>query len=227
MRNRKPSTQELQALYLRWLKGESLRQIARSIGIRHSTLDVWFDQTFGKRATDPVANSLVRSMLEDYPNEPVVQLWAAGFALRGEYEVVQHRSNHSIRQLTNYQCLHEDGLMDIIATSEAELDPDEYILQQEADDGDKRLPLRSLLGLNRPKSGMGKTLRQRFKEVSVVRVDAYVSPVQLSTSTTAGFLRIPLYLLVVQETFRTLLLAYLQVELERVINKQESNQEIV
>lgn len=220
MRNRKPSIQELQALYLRWLRGESLRQIARSIGIRHSTLDVWFDQTFGKKATDPVANSLVRSMLEDYPNEPVVQLWAAGFALRGEYETVQHRSNHSIKQLTNYQCLHEDGLMDIIATSDV-VDPDEYILQQEADDGDKRLPLRSLLGLNRPKSGIGKTLRQRFKEATEGRVEAYVSLSLLLTSTTAGFLRMPLYLLVVQELFRALLLVCLQVQLEKLRAEQE------
>lgn len=124
MRNRKPSNQELQALYLRWLKGESLRAIARSIGVRHSTLDVWFDKTFGKQATDPIANSLVRSMLEDYPNEPVVRLWAAGWAMRGELEKIQHRSNHSIKQLTNYQCLHEDNLMDIIASSEdAVIDP--------------------------------------------------------------------------------------------------------
>lgn len=205
MRNRKPSTKELQALYLRWLQGESLRQIARSIGVRHSTLDVWFDSTFGKKATDPIANSLVRSMLEDYPNEPVVRLWAAGFALRGEYEVVQHRSNHSIRQLTNYQCLHEDGLMDIIATSDIEVDPDEYILQQEAKDGHKRLPLRSLLGLNRPKSGMGKTLRQRFKEASEGGgITCTISQPSL-TKTTAGFLRLPLYQLVVEVAFWVLL----------------------
>ena len=171
MRNRKPSTQELQALYLRWLKGESLRAIARSIGVRHSTLDVWFDKTFGKKATDPVANSLVRSMLEDYPTEPVVRLWAAGWAMRGELEKIQHRSNHSIKQLTNYQCLHEDNLMDVIASYE----------------------------------------------------DAVVDPWS-ATERGLDFLRLPLFLMVTQETFRGLLLAHLKVALERARESQETQE---
>lgn len=124
MKTKKPSLVQLQALYLRWLKGESLRQIARSIGVRHGTVDVWFDSTFGKQATDPTANSLVRSMLEDYPDDPVVLLWAAGWAKKGQLETLQHRSKHSMGQLTKFQCLHDDGLMDVLATSnDAEADP--------------------------------------------------------------------------------------------------------
>lgn len=124
MKAKKPSLEQLQALYLRWLKGESLRQIARSIGVRHGTVDVWFDTTFGKQATDPTANSLVRSLLEDYPNDPVVLLWAAGWSKKGQLETLQHRSRHSIGQLTKFQCLHDDGLMDVLATSEdIEADP--------------------------------------------------------------------------------------------------------
>lgn len=102
-----------------------------------------------------------------------MRLWAAGWAMRGELEKIQHRSNHSIKQLTNYQCLHEDNLMDIIASSE----------------------------------------------------DVVVDPWS-ATERGLDFLRLPLFLMVAQETFRALLLAHLKVALERARENQETSQEI-
>lgn len=111
---------EVEKLYLRWLKGEPLRKIASSIGVRHQALDYWFKKTYGFQSTNLQANSLVRSLFQDYPNSVEVRLWAAGWAKRGEKENHYHRSNHNIKQLTNYQVLDDPALMDFLACDEPE-----------------------------------------------------------------------------------------------------------
>lgn len=123
----------LDKYYLRWLKGEPLRAIARSEGIRHQKIDYWFRKVYGKQSTNLVANSLVRSMLKDYPNSPEVLLWVTGWANKGLKETDYHRSNHSISQLTQFQTMEDPLLMDIIAVGSEPENQDSF--------GFLRLPL--------------------------------------------------------------------------------------
>lgn len=114
----KPTTTELRQMYTQWLKGESLRQIARKHGVMHGTVHQWFRKEFGDKACNLVATSLVRSLLEDYEDSQDVLSWALQLVDSQVIETTQHRSKHSINMLTNYQTLDETELWDTIAVYE-------------------------------------------------------------------------------------------------------------
>lgn len=115
---KRPNDLGLLALYVRWLKGESLRDVARTVGVRHGTLHQWFGKAFGKKATSLKAMSLVRSVLEDYPRDEELLVWVMEVLAKNELETIQHRSNHSLCMLSKYQTLNESELLDLIATYE-------------------------------------------------------------------------------------------------------------
>ncbi|MFB2938395.1 hypothetical protein ACE1B6_24375 [Aerosakkonemataceae cyanobacterium BLCC-F154] len=145
---------EIQEQYLEWLKGKSLRAIARKVGISHSAVQAKFQMLYGRQATDPVATSLVRSLLDDYGcTEEVLSLLPK---LIGVYENTQHRSRHSINQLTRYQTATDDLMMDYL-TEVASVSDDNGVTalfyspddQREAEDKPEplKLPLFLLLSV--------------------------------------------------------------------------------
>lgn len=131
----------ISALYLQWLKGKTLRQLAQECPkrISHGAIAIWFHKAFGADSTNPQAMSLQRSLLEDYPDEPPkevldrakknpavianyhrtrqqVEKWVLrNLDLRAD---TQHRSNHSIGQLTKFQVVHEPEMMEFLAVAE-------------------------------------------------------------------------------------------------------------
>lgn len=113
---------DLTPIYLEWLCGKSLRYLARKMGVEygikltHTSLYLWLNAQFGDKATDPVAMSLQRSLLEDYEGRPeyeTVKAWVLeNLGVRSED---QHRSKHSIKQLTLYQTCPTDEILEYIA----------------------------------------------------------------------------------------------------------------
>lgn len=112
---------ELSELYIAWLKGKSLRAIAANTTYGHSTIHAYFKKEFGTKACNRDAQSLVRSLIEDYPDQPDILEWGLKAATGGLVETQQHRSNHSMNMLSQYQTLDDDELLDTIAfTHDAE-----------------------------------------------------------------------------------------------------------
>ena len=109
---------QLKVYYTMWLRGYSLRRLAKLMGVRHGTVHSRFRKVFGKDATNLKAMSLVRSLLEDYPDDEKLMQWSIQRIVKGELETVQHRSKHSMSMLSQYQTLNESELMDTIAVYE-------------------------------------------------------------------------------------------------------------
>lgn len=108
----KPGRSVLLPLYIEWLGSRSLRAIAGQNGMAHQSLHSWLKEEFGMDATDPVALSLQRSMLEDYPGNPLVQEWVKDhLATRSEK---QHRSEHSLQELTRFQTARDDEILEFM-----------------------------------------------------------------------------------------------------------------
>lgn len=112
------SPDDLELLYVRWLCGESLRTLAASLPadqpMSHNTIKRAFVDAYGPKATNPTATSLARSILADYGHSPEI----VSFALKQaqEPEAVQHRSRHSIRQLSIYQAQQNEVVLDIVSS---------------------------------------------------------------------------------------------------------------
>lgn len=126
----------LSVLYVQWLQGRSLRAIAAETNLGHSTLHAWFKKEFGVRACNRNAQSLVRSVVEDYPDQENVLEWALKASTGGLVEQQQHRSNHSMNMLSQFQTLDDDALWDTIAVADPESEEGLEFL---------RLPLYSLV----------------------------------------------------------------------------------
>ena len=109
---------QVQALYLSWLKGYSLRYLAKTVDpqVSHSTIAAWFVKAYGPDATDVKATSLQRSLLSDYPDDLEVEQWVLNnLQLTGSK---QHRSHHNLDQLTRFQVVRKPELMEYLAISE-------------------------------------------------------------------------------------------------------------
>ena len=111
-----PTLTTLEPYYLRWLAGEPLRTLAQRwtkeqrTKASYSALAAWFAAYYGPGATCPTATSLQRSMLADYPDNPVVLRWVKDH-LRVRSDT-KHRSNHSIKQLTKFQVARTDTILE-------------------------------------------------------------------------------------------------------------------
>lgn len=117
------------ALYMTWLYGATTRDLARQLGCDKNTLISMFTRVFGEDAVNPGAKSLLRSLAEDYPDDPLVEDFirthilvteestgvevtpymcvysdtvVPKYLVRNTY--VTHRSKHSLNQLTRAQC---------------------------------------------------------------------------------------------------------------------------
>lgn len=113
MPSKRPDEPVLKELYLRWLfKKESLRSISVSVGVRHSTISTWFRKAYGKRCTSPKGNSLLRSLLEDYPDSQEVREWARNWHQLGIEEQQNFYSQHNLSQLSRYQWFRDDAAME-------------------------------------------------------------------------------------------------------------------
>ena len=72
---RKPSEvrdNEWAMAYQLWLNGMTLEQIGQKIGLRPRSgrsVSTYLNRYFGEGATNPIANSFIRSMRADYPGE--------------------------------------------------------------------------------------------------------------------------------------------------------------
>lgn len=114
----KVSRDVVERMYLDWLKGATLRDIARAHGgICHSTVQIWFKKTFGQAASSPRALSLYRSLLEDNPGNPEIEAWVIAKAYDPETweSDITHRSMHSMSQLSRFQVVREPKLMEYLA----------------------------------------------------------------------------------------------------------------
>ena len=117
-------------LYIQWLKGASLRELAPSANVSHPILRKYFRAYFGSSATDPTATSMARSLLADYPDDPEMVTYALELAL-GTKEVTKHRSNHNMSQLSKFQVVREPELMDYLVSQEGVNDPWETLEPEE------------------------------------------------------------------------------------------------
>lgn len=88
-----------ETLYYQWLAGLSLRKLAHQYGVSHSTIKNHIQKAYGRDATDPVRNSLVRSLSQDYPDFSV----AYWLRMCHGHETIHHRSGHNMSQLTKHQ----------------------------------------------------------------------------------------------------------------------------
>ncbi len=118
----------VEQVYHEWLKGSSLRKLAREVGVTHSKLHGIFRKEYGEKACNVKAKSLVRSVIADYEGNAKVVAWAV--SLKAD-ETTLHRSRHSLNQLTSYQTLRQDWIAESVANPEQ--DPDNF--------GFLRLPL--------------------------------------------------------------------------------------
>jgi hypothetical protein len=123
--------QWIEALYLTWLYGKSTRQIAKVLGCDKNVLVNLLERYYGEDAVNPAAKSLLRSLAEDYPDDSTTlefikqnirikekcegysyvtytSHYAKGTTVRKTLNrplYVQHRSNHSMDELTRAQCM--------------------------------------------------------------------------------------------------------------------------
>lgn len=116
---------EVKPLYVRWLRGESLRAIAASLpperACSHNTIKRRFARLIGPHATDPRATSLARAILSDYPDDPGVEAWALEAVRNPEQQ--RHYSRHNLKQLTLWQTARNDVVLEIEAAKLNEPDP--------------------------------------------------------------------------------------------------------
>jgi hypothetical protein len=112
---------DVESLYLEWLQGSSLRELARKVGKSYTTIQTWFRQRYGKDATNLQATSLARTLIADYGAGAM----ETAQKLIGTSETTKHRSVHSLQQLSNYQCLHDADFLDhqIAIAVGSDLDP--------------------------------------------------------------------------------------------------------
>lgn len=116
---------DLTETYIDWIKGKSLRYLAaklqkeHGVKVTHTSLFGWLNDQFGEGATNRTAMSLQRSLLSDYigtPHGDTVEAWIRqNLHLRSE---VQHRSKHSIRQLTVNQTCRDDEILEYMTPQE-------------------------------------------------------------------------------------------------------------
>jgi len=115
---------DLPTMYLRWLKGESLRSIAPDYGVSHNTVSAYLCNRYGRDATDPLAMSLQRSLLADYPGRVDIETWVMANLDHRDSEL-KYRSHHNLQQLGDYQNARDPGMMNTLARDVR--DPYEYI----------------------------------------------------------------------------------------------------
>ena len=108
---------EIESLYLRWLKGESLRTLARGLPYSYGTLCSKFKRAYGDSATSPQAMSLQRSLLEDYPDRSDIDAWVLANLSNREPSTTYY-GYHGLDMLSRYQVIHDPRLMDFIAVGE-------------------------------------------------------------------------------------------------------------
>lgn len=120
--------EEIKRAYVLWLKGVPLRTLARQLGVRnHNLLCTRFRKVFGVQATSLEVQSLWRSLLEDYEEDPEVETWVVDQVLNKKTPEVReapgkYRSRHSLQQLANYQVIRKPELMDYLIYTEDPMD---------------------------------------------------------------------------------------------------------
>ena len=115
----------VESAYKEWLKGSSLRAIGNRLGIPHGSLHSLFRKTYGKTACSLKAKSLVRSLVSDYEGNNIIVAWALTHHM--EVDECYHKSKHSLQQLSNFQTLREEYLLDTVEAAPW-LDPDDVSL---------------------------------------------------------------------------------------------------
>lgn len=68
-------SKDIEALYLCWIYGVSLKSLARVLDTSITILCRYFEKMYGTQATNPSMKSLLRSLAEDYPNDDLVLRW--------------------------------------------------------------------------------------------------------------------------------------------------------
>ncbi len=114
---------DVKEAYDLWLRGWTLRQLGHRYGLDHTWVRKCLIKQYGRDAVNPVANSLARSLLSDYPDCPTVTTWLSdrdGIRDRSSY----YRSNHNLRQLSRYTVIHDPELLDVIAVAPVQPDYD-------------------------------------------------------------------------------------------------------
>lgn len=102
-------------LYKEWLRGSSLRAIAQRVGMHHGSLHGKFRKMYGMGACSLRAKSLIRSVIEDYEGDEDIITWALSIAEDSSKDYF--KSNHSLQQLSNYQTLREEYIIDTVEST--------------------------------------------------------------------------------------------------------------
>lgn len=113
----------LKEVYKQWLTGMTLRQLGALYGVGHGSLHLWLKRTYGNNACSPQHQSLVRSVLQDNPDDPELLEWAYSIATSPHTEPYHHLSQYSQQMLTRYQTLHNPYLEELEVKEEEEVAP--------------------------------------------------------------------------------------------------------
>jgi hypothetical protein len=104
--------ERIEDAYWAWLNGSTLRQLGEQYGLSHATIKKQFELRWGKGATDDLeAKSLIRSMIQDYPDNPTVRKWA-----REHMGLVSGKtySKKTIATLSKFQTVHDPALLEFM-----------------------------------------------------------------------------------------------------------------
>lgn len=105
-------------LYKCWLSGQSLRSLGREIGCSHNTVAAVLKRKYGDKATNLVARSLERTLVQDYGLSQIE--YAFKLATQNpDGDGQKHRSKHNLRQLTQYQSSGRDHVIETVSSLDA------------------------------------------------------------------------------------------------------------
>lgn len=102
-------------LYKSWLSGRSLRALGRALGCSHNTIASILKSNYGDRATNLIARSFERSLVQDHGLAQIDYAFDLAVAYPAG-DGHKHRSKHSIKQLTTFQSSGREHIIDTISS---------------------------------------------------------------------------------------------------------------
>lgn len=112
---------KVRELYIRWLQGESLRQLGRSEGCSYFKIWYQFHRVLGKDSTDTRKMSLARSLMKDYQGNSEALSWVTKETPK---DCRKHRSLEAISNVAHYQYRPYDDGYGEIAVDYSEQEPE-------------------------------------------------------------------------------------------------------
>lgn len=105
----------IEEVYHQWLRGTSLRKLARKYGYSQTYVHYSIRSSYGAKACNVTQQSTARSMLQDYPDYPDVAMQLLDLP-------DSSRSKHTEDMYTRHQAVMEDSYLYSIPSDESTQD---------------------------------------------------------------------------------------------------------